>query len=158
MGKTISHPKDFWSGLLFLAIGAGAVFIGQDYEIGSARRMGPGFFPVVLGGLLALIGAAALARGFIRKGEPVGHLQWKALALVLGGVILFGVLLRGAGLVAAIVVLVLVAARASPRAGWTWKALAAELLLAAGLALLCVILFVKLLGLPLPVIGPWLDW
>lgn len=144
--------------MLFLAIGVGALLIGQDYEIGSTRRMGPGFFPVALGGLLALIGAAALVRSFFRSGEPVGRLQIKALALVLGGVVLFGVLLRGAGLAAAIVVLVLVAARASPRAAWTWRALVAELLLAAGLALLCVIVFVKLLGLPLPVLGPWLDW
>jgi hypothetical protein len=56
----IRHPKDFWSGIVFLFFGLAAIIIGQDYEMGSAGRMGPAYFPTVLGGLLSLIGAASL--------------------------------------------------------------------------------------------------
>jgi hypothetical protein len=152
MGTVIRHPKDFWGGLLFLAAGLAAVVIGQEYEIGSARRMGPGYFPVVLGGLLALVGAAALVRGLLRSGEPVGRLYWKAIVLVLGSVVVFGLLLRGAGLAASVAALVLVAASASPRSTWT-----GAVLLALGMALFCALVFVKLLGLPIALLGPWLG-
>lgn len=152
MPTFIRHPKDFWSGIVFLFFGLSAIIIGQDYEMGTAGRMGPAYFPTVLGGLLALVGAAALLRSFFRQGEPIGRLYWRELTLVLVSVLLFGLLMRNAGLVPATIVLVLLSSYAGRKFN-----LAKACALAVGAALFAVGLFVKLLGLPMPVIGPWLG-
>lgn len=146
----IRNPKDFWAGLIYLAVGLAALLIARDYEMGSALRMGPAYFPTVLGGLLALIGAAAVGRALLVPGEAIGRLALKGTALVCGATILFAVLVRGAGLVVAIAVLVLVSSIASIRFRWGSAAL-----LAVGLAVFCVLVFVQGLGVPLPVVGSW---
>jgi hypothetical protein len=146
----IRSRKDFWSAILFIAISLGTVIIAQDYPMGSAGQMGPGFFPALLGWILAAIGLATLAGSFTGHGEPLERLAWRELFLILGSVFLFGFLVRGAGLVVAIPVLIGISACASAKFGW--KPCCA---LAAGATAFCVLLFVKGLGLPLPVIGPW---
>ncbi len=150
MPAFIRHPKDFWIGIIFIFFGLSAVVIGQDYGMGTAGRMGPAYFPVVLGGLLAVIGAIGVIRSFIRQGEPIGRIHVKELVLILAAVLLFGYLVRNAGLVPAAVVLILVSAFASPKFH-----LGKTIALAIGLALFAVLLFVKLLGLPMPILGPW---
>lgn len=152
MPAFIRHPKDFWSGIVFIFFGLAAVVIGQDYELGTAGRMGPAYFPTALGILLSLVGAGTVLRSFFRKGEPIGRLYWKELALVLVAVLLFGFLVREAGLLLATVLLVMIASFA----GSQFK-LAKAVPLAIGVALFCGGLFVKLLGLPMPLIGPWLG-
>jgi len=146
----IRHPKDFWSGIVFLLFGLSAIVIGQDYEMGTAGRMGPAYFPSVLGGLLSLVGAASLIRSFFRQGEPIGRLYWRELALVLVAVLLFGFLVRDAGLIPATLVLIMVSSYAGQKFN-----LAKSIALAIGAALFAVGLFVKLLGLPMPMFGPW---
>jgi len=146
----IRHPKDFWSGIVFIFFGLSAIVIGQDYEMGTAGRMGPAYFPSVLGGLLALVGAASLIRSFFRQGEPIGRLYWRELALVLVAVLLFGFLVRDAGLIPATLVLILISSYAGQKFN-----LAKSIALAIGAALFAVGLFVKLLGLPMPMFGPW---
>lgn len=153
MPSFIRHPKDFWTGIIFLFIGLAAVVIGRDYTMGTAGRMGPAYFPTVLGGMLALIGLIGVIRSFLRAGEPVGKFYIKEIVLILVAVLLFGFLVRGAGLVPAALVLVLMSAYASPK--FTWGA---SLLLAVGLAVFAVVVFVKLLGLPMPILGPWLGF
>lgn len=153
MSTVIRHPKDFWSGIIFLGIGLAAIYIGQDYGMGTAGRMGPAYFPTALGGLLGLVGIICLIRSFIHKGEAISKLYFKELSLVLAAVMLFGFLMRGAGLVPAAIVLVMLSAWASPKFH-----LGKTVILAAGLALFAVVLFVKLLGLPMPIFGPWLDF
>lgn len=153
MHSAIRHPKDFWTGVIFLSFGLAAVVIALGYPLGTTSRMGPAFFPIVLGSLLALIGAIAIARAFMHDGEPVGRFYFKEIFLILGSVLLFGYLMRGAGLVPAVALLVLMSAFASARFH-----LGRTLLLAAGLAVFAVVVFVKLLGLPMPVIGPWLSF
>lgn len=149
----VKHPKDFWTGAIFLTVGLGAVFIGRDYAMGTAARMGPAYFPTVLGWLLALIGAVAVLRSFRNQGEPIEKFHLKELFIVLSAVVLFGVLMRGAGLAPAAVVLIVVSAYASPQFRWR-----EALLLAVGMATFAVLVFVKLLGLPLAVFGPWLSF
>src|SRR5690606_24798392 len=85
----IRDPKDFWSGVMFLVFGLSAVLIGQDYEMGSAGRMGPGYFPVVLGGMLSLIGLVSVVRSFFHQGEGLGRFALKEAFLVLFAVLLF---------------------------------------------------------------------
>jgi len=153
MMSAIRHPKDFWIGAIFIAIGLGAVFTRGDLNMGTSFRMGPAFFPVVLGILLAVIGAAGVLRSFLRHGEPMEKLHLKPLALVTLAVALFGLLMRGAGLVPAALVLVLVSAYASPK-----FRLKEAGLLAVGLAAFAYVLFIKLLGLPIPAFGTWLGF
>jgi len=149
----IRHPKDFWTGIIFLFIGLAAIIIGRDYPMGSAGRMGPAYFPTVLGGMLALIGLIGVIRSFLRPGEAIGKFYIKEIVLILVAVLLFGFLVRGAGLVPAALVLILMSAYASPK--FTWGA---SILLAVGLAVFAVVVFVKLLGLPMPILGPWLGF
>ena len=153
MASIIRHPKDFWTGIIFLTIGMAAIVIGLDYPMGSAGRMGPAYFPSVLGGLLTFIGAIGVIRSFLRPGEAIGKFYIREILLVLAAVLLFGLLMRNAGLVPAVLVLVLMSAYASPK--FTWGP---SLLLAVGLAVFAVVVFVKLLGLPMPILGPWLGF
>ena len=153
MPSFIRHPKDFWIGIIFLFFGIAAVFIARDYSMGTAGRMGPAYFPSVLGGLLSLVGLIGVVRSFLRPGEAVGKFHIKNLLLVLVAVLLFGFLMRGAGLVPAALVLIVMSAYASPK--FTWGA---TLLLAIGLTIFAVVLFVKLLGLPIAIFGPWLGF
>ncbi len=148
--SAIRNPKDFWAGLIYIVIGLGAFYIALDYEMGTAVRMGPGYFPRVLGIVLALIGLAALVRSFLRPGEAVGRMAWRAALLVLGATAVFGLLVRGAGLVLSLFVLVLVSACASKQ-----FRLPSTVLLAAGLAVFSALVFLKGLGIPLPLLGSW---
>jgi len=150
MPRFIRHPKDFWTGVIYLFFGIAAIVVARDYPMGTAGRMGPAYFPTVLGGLLALIGAAALVRSFLRDGEKIGAFAVRNLVIVLGAVVLFGVLIRGAGLAPAIIVLTFVSSLASAKFHWRSAAL-----LCAALTLFCYLVFVKLLRLPIPMIGPW---
>jgi len=111
----IKHQKDFWSGLMFLAIGLGFAGFAQQYELGTAQRMGPAYFPTVLGGLLAILGLIIAIKGLARgeRGSGIERFHFGPLAVVLGAVALFGFLLRPAGLVAALLVLIGVSAYAS---------------------------------------------
>lgn len=146
----IRNPKDFWSGLLFLAIGSATVLLAQKYPLGTALKMGPGYFPTALGGLLAFVGLIAIGRSFIRPGTAIEPFHLRLLIAVTGATVLFGVLVRGAGLGIAVPVLVLMTAGVS--AYFRWRT---ALILAAGLAVFSALLFVKALGLPIPIIGPW---
>lgn len=148
--SVIRNPKDFWAGLIYVCVGLGAFYIALDYEMGTAVRMGPGYFPRVLGIALALIGFAALARSFLRPGEAIGRMAWREALLVLGATALFGVLVRGAGLALSLFVLVLISAYASRQFH-----LRSIVLLAAGLAVFSVLIFLKGLGIPLPLWGSW---
>jgi hypothetical protein len=111
----IRHQKDFFSGVMFFALGLAFVGLAQGYAMGTASRMGPGYFPTVLGALLALLGLAIAIKGLTggdRHGE-VARLHFGPLVIVLGAVLLFGALLRPAGLVAATLALTGIAAYAS---------------------------------------------
>jgi hypothetical protein len=146
----IHNPKEFWSGVMFLFFGLAAVLIGQDYEMGSAGRMGPGYFPSVLGGILSVIGLISVVRSFFSKGEGLGRFAFKQAFLVLFGVFLFGMIVRGAGIIIAILLMVFVSSYASAKFRWT-----SAILLAIGSAVFCVLVFVVGLGLPMPILGTW---
>jgi hypothetical protein len=146
----IRNPKDFWAGLIYMTFGLSAMVIGREYELGTALRMGPAYFPTVLGGLLTLIGIASLIRSFLTSGEPVGRLALKPLLFIATASVLFGFLVRGAGLVIAIPILIITTASASIHFRWS-----TTVWLAIGMTLFCVMVFIKALGLPLPILGTW---
>lgn len=145
----IRSPRDFWAGLLFIAIAALYIAVASNYRLGTAQRMGPAYFPLVVGSLLAVLGFLIAARSFVRAGPGLDKPAMRALLITLLAVVLFGVTLTYLGLVAAIVVLVIVGAFADP----STRPLE-TVLLAAFLATFSVVMFVKLLGLPLQV---WPD-
>lgn len=148
--RAVRNPKDFWAGILYLALGAAAVWLARGYGMGTAFKMGPGYLPTVLGALLALIGLAALVRSFVSTGDAIGGFAIKPMLYVTLSTIAFGFLVRGAGVIAAIGVLVLASAYASMR-----FRIGPMLLLAVGLIAFCVIVFVYGLGVPLEPLGTW---
>lgn len=152
MPSRIRNPKDFVAGGIFTTVGLAAVLLGRQYSMGTATRMGPAYFPTALGLVLALIGVVVLVRSFLQRGEPIQGLAVKPLLLVLGATVLFGALLRGAGLLIALVTLVVLSAWASRQFRWP-----VALALAVGLATFSALVFVRALGLPLPLVGSWLG-
>jgi hypothetical protein len=147
---TLLRSKDFLAGSLFVAAGAIFFWVSRDYGFGTGRRMGPGYFPTVLSVLLMLIGAGVLLAS-LRSSEQVSGFVWRGFASVILGTVLFGVLIRDAGILIAVAVLVLVSAAGNPQTRWLPMGG-----LAIGLAVLCYGIFVKALGLPIPVLGSWL--
>jgi hypothetical protein len=139
--------------MIYLAMGVAGFVISRDYSFGSAGRMGPGYFPNVIAGLLVLFGAIALVRSFLQAGEPIGSIPWKALILILGAVVSFGFLLPTMGLVVAMVVLVLLSAAASDKFRFEWRAVLGLI----ALVVFCSVVFVKGLGVPMPLVGSWLE-
>lgn len=146
------NGKDVWSGVLFVSFGLAAILFAYKLPIGTAMRMGPAYFPTVLGGFLVVIGIAVIIRGVLRPGAPVGRFAWGKLALITAAIVLFGLLLRPLGLVVSIVVLVLLSAGASRQFRWL-----VALALALGLAVFSTIGFGWLLGLPFPILGTCLG-
>ena len=146
------NPRDFWTGIIYIAFGASAVAIARGYGLGTTLRMGPGYFPTVLGALLVGIGIVSLGRARLRDGSPIEPVRPAGILAICGATLAFGLLVRGAGLVVALPLLVVLSARASVHFRWR-----PTLALAAGLTLFCVAIFLKGLGVPLPVVGPWLG-
>jgi hypothetical protein len=143
MKPGLHKNKDFWAGMMLIGIGAGAMFISRDYRFGSALRMGPGFFPTVLGGLLIAFGICIVAVG-LRSGEKIqGSLSLRALVMLPLALVLFGILMQVAGFIPALVVLVFMSAAS----GREFK-LMEVLLLTVVLTAASAALFIWGLGLP----------
>jgi len=142
----ISNPKDFWAGALFVAIGVGTIILGSRYTLGSAARMGPGYFPRILGILLIVLGAVLALRGTRTSGPPLPRFHWRPLVVVLGSVVLFGAIVNWMGVALSTVILI-VAASAASREFRPREALIAGVLLAT----LAVGVFVIGLQLQLPI-------
>jgi hypothetical protein len=147
-----ANSKDLTAGGMFMAIG---LFFALDsllyLRIGKALSMGPGYFPLIMGGLLLALGALIALRAFGRPPEPFGPILWRGLALVLGSIVFFAVTVRGLGMAVALFGSVLMAAESSglmSRRG--------SVILSAVLTAFSIVVFIYLLGLPYPVIGNWL--
>ena len=120
--------------------------------MGTAVRMGPGYFPTVLGYMLVLIGGVALLRSFIKGGNPLNGFAVQKTIIITLSILAFGLIVEGAGLALAVVAVVMVSAAGSRYFDWK-KTLAVAL----GAAVFCSLVFVKGLGVPLPIFGPWLG-
>jgi putative tricarboxylic transport membrane protein len=147
----IRNPRDFWAGAIYLALAIAGIWIGQDYQLGTSERMGPGYFPSALGSILAIFGVVSIARSFIRPGEAISAIAWRPLAFVLGSTVLFGLLLPRVGVLIALPCLIVVSAFASRNSRFDVTSIAALF----GLVAFCVVVFVKGLGVPMPLIGTW---
>ncbi len=145
------NQKAFGAGVVYIAFGPVGVYIARDYGMGQAWRMGPGYFPTVLSSLLLAFGLAAVIRSFIKPGGGIDGFAWKASLFICGSTVLFGLLLTKAGLIIALVTLCLVSASASAFFKFEWRAVGALVLL----VVFCALVFVKGLGVPMPLLGTW---
>lgn len=147
--------KDLLAGLIFIGFGLAFGYAALDYNVGTALRMGPGYFPLALSVIIVLLGLVITVQSFAAGSdeEPLGRVPWLGLVLILGALVFFGLTVRGLGLAPALFVTSFMSAFASRHTG-----LIGALLLAAFLTLVSMLIFVWALGLPLPMLGPWLKF
>jgi hypothetical protein len=149
----IKSQRDFFAGLMFLAVGIAFAWGATNYTIGTGARMGPGYFPLILGVLLAAIGLAVVFEALVvetEDGEPIGSFAWKPLLYVIGANVIFGICLGGIapiglpplGLIVGIFALVFVASLAAE--SFNVKEVA---ILSVVLAIISYLAFIKLLNL-----------
>ena len=153
----ITHPKDFYAGVMFFVVGLISLILAFQYPLGTAARMGPGYFPRMLGVLMALLGAFIMFKALTvatAGGDKIGRWAWKPMACILGANVVFGIALGGLpsiklpamGLIIGIYALTFIASLASEKFN------AKEVFfLATALALLSYVAFVVLLKLQFPV-------
>ena len=145
--------KDLLAGLVFIGFGLAFAITANTYEVGSALRMGPGYFPLVLGGLLVLLGIAVAVKAFVAgEGDDLGPVPWKALVLIVTALLFFGYTVRGLGMVPSLLVTVFLTAMAGRNARVVPSAV-----IAVSLTALSILIFVIALQLRLPYFGPWLG-
>ncbi len=114
----IRAPKDFWSGVMFCGFAVVGILAARGYSLGSAGRMGPGYFPLLLSGVLGALGLLLIGRSVVIDGEPLPHSRLFPLAVLVAAVCLFGALIEPVGLVGALAVLTLLSAWAGPQFRW----------------------------------------
>ena len=153
----IKSQKDFFAGLMFLAFGIAFGWGATNYTIGQGARMGPGYFPMMLGILLAVIGLFVVFEAMVvetEDGEPIGSIAWRPLGFIIGANVVFGLMLGGIpklgipamGLIVGIYALTFVASLAAD----TFKAKEVAIL-ATVLAIISYGAFILLLNLQFPV-------
>jgi len=142
----VKNPQDFWAGILFLIVGLGAAWFGRVYTFGTATKMGPGYLPTVLSWSLAALGAILIVRALLEQGAAIERSLFRPQLFILVAIVMFALLIERFGLAPTIVVVTFIAALASPETRWK-----ETVLLAVGLAVLCSVLFVELLGQPLEI-------
>lgn len=164
----IRSQRDFWAGLMFIAVGLFFVataagtpeFVDKifdtklipGYQFGSAVRMGPAYFPIVLGGLLVFLGILVLLDSLVEEGPPVAKFHFRPLLFILASSLAFAYLLKPLGLVLASIALIFIGAYGGHE--FKWKEVA---IIAAVLVVLSVVVFVKGLTLPFPICPAFVD-
>jgi len=147
MKIALTNNKRFLAGIMFLGIGGVAIYLAQDYPVGSALRMGPGYFPIALGGVMCLFGIYELIIGVLKPAAVEGNWSIRALIILPLAAVVFGILMEYAGFIPANIALVFISATAGNEFKFT-----EVLLLSIGLCLGCTALFIWGLGLPYPLI------
>jgi hypothetical protein len=147
--------KDLLAGLIFIGFGLAFGYATLGYDIGSALRMGPGYFPLVLSGIMVLLGVVITVQSFATGPDdtPIGRVPWLGLILITAALVFFGLTVRGLGLAPALFVTTFMSAFTSERTG-----VVGALIMAAGLVAISMAIFIWALGIPLQVVGPWLNF
>jgi hypothetical protein len=138
-------------GAIFIAFGAYFALNALSLDLGTAFRMGPGFFPLALAAVLILLGVVIFVQALRVHGEAVGPIAWRGMLLILPAPIFFGLTIRGLGFVPALFVTAFIACFASMRMSLLWA-----LLLSAAVTGFSTLVFIEGLGLPFMLFGPWL--
>ena len=146
------NVRDMAAGAIFVAIGLFFLIGALRLDIGTAFKMGPGYFPLILSGLLIALGLILAFPAGIAVLEPMEIIPWRGLVLILAALVFFGATVRGLGLVVALAVAVFITSFASRRMTWPMAGI-----VTLGLTAFCVAVFSYGLGLPLRLTGPWLP-
>ena len=139
----VRNPQDFWAGILFIVFGGLALWFGRTYAIGTLNKMGPGFLPVALSIGLLGIGALLVLRALAIDGPAIEKSQMLPQLFILAAIVVFALTIERLGLALAVGAVTITASLANRSMHW-FETIA----LAVGLAVLCVVLFVQLLGQP----------
>jgi hypothetical protein len=149
----IKSPKDFWAGLMFIGIGLFfTLWALTHYQMGTAVRMGPAYFPIMLGGLLTFLGALTLVESFAMQGPPVPRFSFRPLILISGACVVYGYLMKPAGLILATAALVFISAYGGHQ--FKWKEV---VILYVVLIVFSLLVFVKGLTLPFPICPAFIE-
>jgi hypothetical protein len=153
-GVKIKNEKDFWSGVMFIGCGLFFALFALKYDFGTAQRMGPAYFPTVLGALLAILGVVIALTGLAKeeKDSKVERFNFKEVGWVVGSIVLFGILLIPAGAMVAILVLVIVSMIGSHE--FHWKEV---VILAIAMAIMVYLVFIWGLGVTIPVAPAFMN-
>jgi len=143
----IKNQEDFWAGVMFVIFGAFFVILGVQYKIGTAAKMGPGYFPTLLGVIVIFLGIiiSGSSLSTTEAGPKTTKFGWPSLFFILGSVVLFGLLLRPLGLILSLFILIATSSYASKK--FSWRSM---LVNSAVLILMCVAIFVWALQLQIP--------
>jgi hypothetical protein len=153
MKLRIRAPKDFWAGLMFIAVGLFfMIWALTHYQMGTAVRMGPAYFPTVLGGLLAFLGVLVLLESLAMAGPRVPRFNFRPLILISGACVVYGYLMKPLGLILATAALVFIAAFGGHE--FKWKEVTILYLI---LMVFSLLVFVKGLTLPFPICPSFID-
>lgn len=150
----IRQHKDFWSGVMFFALGVLFILWSREYQFGSSQRMGPGYFPTILGWLMALLGIAIALPAMSAKAPivKVDRIGWRGLIIVLGAVVIYALTLLRLGFVVSLVLLMVISAMASDEFNWKETIISTIVL-----GIFSYFAFVKGLELQFPVWPPFLT-
>jgi hypothetical protein len=117
----IKSQRDFWSGLMFVVAGIVFAVGSTNYSMGSSARPGPGYFPLLLSVIMAILGAVVLFKALTIEspgGDPIGHIAWKPLIVIVVAITVFGLLLERLGMVITIPILIVMASFAGDDFRW----------------------------------------
>ena len=144
----VKNKQDFWSGVMFLVIGVAFALKATTYSMGTAARMGPGYFPFWLGTLMACLGVVILVTALRPSAVEtvIDKFDFKILGIIVGAIVLFAFILRPLGLITSMFLLVIISSLASHEHNWR-----VSIQNAVFLTLLCWLSFVKGLGLVFPI-------
>ena len=140
----IKNDQDFVTGLMFLVIGLGALWIGADYNMGTPQRPGTGVLPKILSYCLIGTGALIAGKTFVTPGEQMGVWDWRSIVFVTLGTVAFGLLIDDWGLIVSMVVSMTLCALGTPETRWREFAIFSAIMLAIGFGT-----FIWLLGMPI---------
>lgn len=143
----VKSPQDLGAGIIFMVIGLAGLYFGKDLTYGSASRMGPGYFPMWLSGIILGMGLLIVCRSVVVKGPPIEPIQIRPIFFVLAGTIVFAYLIAYIGLALSIFLMTMIATQSRSDTNKI-----ETIALAVGLSLGAVVVFVYVLGQAMP---PW---
>ena len=117
----IKSQRDFWSGLMFVVIGAGFAIGATNYSMGTSARPGAGYFPLMLSVIMAILGAIVLFKSLTIEsadGDPIGSIAWKPLLIIVAAIVIFGLTLERLGMIITVPLLIVISSLAGDEFKW----------------------------------------